>query len=127
MTGAAVKYGSDLDLLVTALFDLLCNICSDQFISGYEELLLILQVIDVLCSITSCKTIAERLNNILLGTCHVGDFLDPCEVIRTAVFLGNDNVLGNIDETTCQVTGVSCLKSCIGERFTGTVRTDEEL
>ena len=45
----------------------------------------------------------------------------------TAIFLDNDGVLRHIDKTTCQITGVSCLQSRIGQTLTGTMGRVEVL
>ena len=46
---------------------------------------------------------------------------------RAAVLLGDDDVVGDVDQTTGQITSVSGLQSGIGQTLTGTVRGDEVL
>ena len=45
----------------------------------------------------------------------------------SAVFLADDDVVGNIDKTTCQITGVGCLQGGVGKTLAGTVGRDEVL
>ena len=45
----------------------------------------------------------------------------------TAVLLGNDDVVRDVDKTTSEVTGVSCLQSGISKTLAGTVRRDKVL
>ena len=45
----------------------------------------------------------------------------------TAVFLGNDDIVRHVDQTTGKVTGVGSLHSGIGKTLTGTVGSDEVL
>ena len=40
---------------------------------------------------------------------------------RTAIWLRNDRILRNVNETACQITGVSGFQSRIGQTLTGTV------
>jgi len=44
-----------------------------------------------------------------------------------AVALGDDRILGDVMETTREVTGVRCLQSGICQAFTSTVSRDEVL
>ena len=44
---------------------------------------------------------------------------------RAAVFLGDDDVVADIDQTASQITGVGRLHSRIGKTLTGTVRRNE--
>ena len=46
---------------------------------------------------------------------------------RTAVFVGDDDILRHVNQTTGQVAGVSGLQRGIGKTLTGTVRGDEVL
>src|SRR5690606_20750836 len=46
---------------------------------------------------------------------------------RAAIVLGNDEVLGHVDQTTGQVTRVSRLQRRIGQTLTRTVSRDEVL
>ncbi len=43
------------------------------------------------------------------------------------VHLGNHQVLGDVNQTTCQVTGVGCLQSGVGKAFASAVSRDEVL
>ena len=46
---------------------------------------------------------------------------------RAAVFLGDDDIVGNVYETAGEVTGVGRLQGGIGKTLTGTVRRDKVL
>src|SRR5690606_12333931 len=48
-------------------------------------------------------------------------------LVGTAIHLGNHQVLGHVNQTTGQITGVRCLQCGIGQTLTGTVGRDEVL
>ncbi|MNZ97516.1 hypothetical protein D3C78_1167580 [compost metagenome] len=68
-------------------------------------------------NITTFNTIIQSLDNFFT----VLDNSNSKAFICTTIFFSNDNVLGYVNETTSQVTGVSCPKRCIRQTFTGTV------
>ena len=46
---------------------------------------------------------------------------------RTAILLGDNDIMRNVNETTGQVTGIGCLHRGVGKTLTGTVGRDEVL
>ena len=69
------------------------------------------------------NAVAERLND-FAGLFELGD-ADAVE--RSAVELGNDRVLRDVDQTSRQVAGVGRLQCGVGQTLTRTVRRDEVL
>src|SRR5690606_14673849 len=53
--------------------------------------------------------------------------LHALTLVGTAIHLGSHQVLGDVNQTTGQVTGVRCLQCGIGQTLTGTVGRDEVL
>src|SRR5690606_22181165 len=45
----------------------------------------------------------------------------------SAIFLGNNEVVRNVNKTTCQVSCIGCFQRRIGKTFTSTVSRDEVL
>ena len=55
------------------------------------------------------------------------DAFDPDAAARLAVFLADDQLLRDVDESTGQVAGVGGTERGVGETLAGTVRRDEVL
>ena len=65
--------------------------------------------------------IVERLHHVVVAL----DGRSRQAAERTAVLLVDDHVLCDVNQTACQITGVSRLQCGIGKTLTGTVRRDE--
>ena len=65
--------------------------------------------------------LAEGLDDLVLVLDRGGD--QAAE--RAAVFLGDDDVVGDVHQAAGQVTGIRRLQGGIGQTLTGTVRGDE--
>jgi len=72
---------------------------------------------------TSQHSIAQGLNNIAT----FNDRRHRYAIARLTVDLGNDQVLGNVNKTTRQVTGVGRLQCGISQSLSGTVSRDKVL
>ena len=76
-----------------------------------------------LCEYAPQNTLAQWLN-------YVTTFYERRHrntILRFTVDLGNDEILCNVDETPCQVTGVCGLQRGIGKTLASAVRRDEIL
>ena len=78
---------------------------------------------DITSNHTTQNALTQRLNNI--ATFNVRRHQQA--VVGAAIRLGNNQILSNINQTTSQVTGVSCLQSRVGQTLTSTVSRDEVL
>src|SRR5210317_151584 len=113
---------ADLDFLYSCVLDLL----NQGLINGLIVLnknLVRNRVDNIFESSTPQNTIAQRLDN--FTALDQGADIDAVQ--STAIVFHNDCVLSNVNQTTGEVTRVSCLKRCIGQTFTGTVSRDEVL
>lgn len=117
------KDSSYLDLINACVDDLLCLVVAHESIGGNEHLSG-LGIDNIMAGIASDKALCKRLDNIAV---FVNDGADNDTGIGTAVGLGDDNILRNIDKTTGKVTGVGGLKSRIRQRLTRAARCDEVL
>ncbi len=121
-TTLACQHRADMNLLDTGVFDFLHQGFVD-FDVGLNEDLVGHRVHNIVERGTAENTIAQRLND--FTALNKGADLDTVQ--RTAVIFHDDGVLGNVDQTTGQVTGVGRLERRIGETLTGTVGRDEVL
>ena len=78
-------------------------------------------VLDGLAGETSCNTLLKAFN--LFPSVHEGfhPHTRNLAFVFTAVHLTDDQILGNVNQTSCQVTGVSGTQSCIRQTFTSTM------
>ena len=82
---------------------------------------------DILGNEASCDTLLQALDS-LLSVCkaldlHIRNLASAC----AAVILADNQILGNVNQTSCQVSGVGCTQSRIGKSLTGAVSGDEVL
>ena len=126
VVAAAGQDGADLDLLgrlavlVHALLhDQLCPLRGHHMVGLHEHIAVF--IFDALAQVAPCDTLLQALDFLVaLHKCmdvHAGDLL----TLLAAVHLTDDELLGDVYQTSCQVTGVGCSKSCIGQTLTRSV------
>ena len=71
------------------------------------------------------ELVAQEVDSLAARACQTGAFADEVDAEYVAVIFADDDVLGNVDETTGQITRVSCTQCRIGQAFTGAVRRSE--
>src|SRR5205823_9100933 len=118
----AGEHGADLDLLDAGLLDRVGELLGDLIVLT-DQHLAGQRVIDVFLRDAADDAVAERLEDV--AAFH--DRGDGDAVERLAVLLGNDDVLGHVDEAAGQVAGVGGLERRIGQTLTRAVRGDEVL
>ena len=107
--GLAGEHRTDFDFFDVGLFDALADLFGQLF-AGLDDKLVGLRVVDVVDRGTAKNLLAEALDDVLA-------FLEGCRgqaAQGAAVLFGDDDVVGHVDQTTGEVTGVSRLKSGIG-------------
>ena len=121
MFGLAGEYRADFHFLNASSFDSLTFGLANLFASIDDDITFVVE--DIVYRNAAEDTLSERSNNgiVLLDSAC-------CESAEgTAVLFGDDNVVRNIDKTTCEVTSVGGLQSGIGQTLTSTVRRYEVL
>ena len=84
-------------------------------------------ILDRLTGESSCNTLLKAFD--LLFAVHKAFDIHTGDLVSclAAVCLSNDQLLGYVNHSSGQVTGVGCTKSCIGKTFTRSVRRHEVL
>ncbi len=94
-----------------------------DFLTGCNDELAGSGMDDVMNRHTSENALAKRRNDFIAILKGGADKTAEC----TAIFLGNDDIVRDIHQTTRQITGVGRLKGGISKTLTGTVGGDEVL
>ena len=116
------QHRTDLDLFDTSFLDPVGQLLGELLVLR-DDHLAGERVVDVFLRDAADDTVTQRLEDV--STLHDrrhGDAID-----RRAVDLGDDHVLGDVDETPGQVSRVGGLERRIGQSLTGTVSRDEVL
>lgn len=116
----AVENGTDSNSLNACVNDLLGIVLVDELVLAYDKVAC-LGIVKIVHKVTAKKSFLERLDHLVT----VLDGVDLNTLISAAVLLVNDNVLRNVNQTTCEVTGVSGTKSRICQTLTGASGGDE--
>ena len=74
---------------------------------------------DISSQYTADNLICHEGDSLTGGTSQTGPFTHQIDTKDIAVFFTDDDILGNIDKTTGQITRVSCTQCRIGQTFTG--------
>ena len=72
---------------------------------------------------TTDNAVTQRFNDLAVPN----DRFRPDTANRSAILFGNDHVLCNVNQTTCQITRVSGFERRISQTFTRTVRRNKVL
>ena len=118
-TGFAGEHGANLDALDAGSLDGRGEVFGDFLVDVDDDLAFV--VLDLLEGDAADDAVAQRLDD-LAGLDDGGD-VDAFDGL--AVALGDDDVLGHVDQTTGEVAGVSGFERGIGEALTRAVRGDE--
>ena len=118
----AGQHRTDLHLLNREALDEVGEVFGD-LVAGAEDLLAGERIVDVVDRGTAEDALAERLDDLVLVLDRGGDQAAQ----RAAVFLGDDDVVGDVHQAAGQVTGVRRLEGGVGQTLTGAVRGDEVL
>ena len=124
MLGLTCEHTSDKHAFDTCILDRLCFLIGDFMVDRDDDLSGV-RIHDVLQCIETGDAIGQGLDDlVLLGIldCGPDDSVDG-----SAVILVDDDVLGDIDKSSCKVSGLSGLESGIGQSLSGSVGGDEEL
>ena len=95
-------------------------VCLDNHFSG-------IRICDRLSDISACQSLLKSLDGLFTVRKALISMYGIVPLPFTAVCLTDNKVLGNVNKTSCQVTGVGCTKSRIGQTFSRTMRGDEVL
>ena len=117
--GFTGEYVADICFLNACSHALSCQIIRDVLISVNDDFTG-LRILNRMLSITADDTVIELLDHgvVLL----VNDIRYTVSLVRSAVVFIDDDFLGNVNETSCQISGFSCLKRCIRQTLTYAVR-----
>ena len=111
------EHAANLDALDRAGLNLCCNGLGD-FLASSDDELVVRRIDDIMDADTTEDTIVERADDLVTILKGGADKTTK----GAAVLLGDDDVVRDIHQTTCQVTCVGRLQSGIGKTLTGTVR-----
>ena len=120
--GLAGEHRTDLDLFDARFLNRVGQLLGDLVVLG-DELFAGERIVDILLRHAADDAIAERLENV--AAFHDGSDGDAVE--RLTILLGDDDVLGHVDQTARQVAGVGGLERRIGQTLARAVRGDEVL
>ena len=120
--GLAGEHGADDDLFDAGFLDLDDEVLFELGVRGDDDLARE-RVDDVFERHAAEDAVAEGLDDFA----GVLELRDADAVERSAVELGDDGVLRDVDETTREVTGVRRLERGVREALTSAVRRDEVL
>ena len=118
--GFAGQYRTNSDHFDSGFFDSIGMVLVD-FLSGLDDNFVGDRVIYIIKGHTTENTIGERLDYFF--TLFQGGNVDPENGI--AIGLGDDYILSHVDQSPCQIPGISRLQGRIGQTFTSTVRGNE--
>ena len=116
----AGEHRTDFDALDRRLFDFLGNLFGDFFARVNEDFARE-GVLHIVHRNTAEDTLRKRSDNLFV-VFELGAYETTQ---RAAVFFVDNHIVGHIDETTGEVSGVGRLQGRIGKTFTGTVGRDE--
>ncbi len=119
----AGQHRPDVDLLDPGVIDLFRQRLVDLLIGIYQHHLIVIGILDLFQNNPPQDAFAGRLDD--FPALHQGGDIDPVD--RTAVVLGNDAILSDIDEPPGEISRVGCFQCRIGKAFPGAVRGDEVL
>ena len=97
--------------------------CIGDFLTGLNDDLVGGRVNDIVHRHAAHNALAQRRDNVVL----VLDLAAHQSTQGATVLLGDDHVVGHVDETACEITGIGGLQSGVGKTLAGTVRRDEVL
>ncbi len=118
----ASEHRTYLDTLDGRVFDGLGHGLCD-FLTGGNEQFACHRMDDIVYGNTAENTLIQRRDD--LFTVLQGGADQTAQ--RAAILLGDNHVVGYVDKTTGQVSGVGSLHGGVGKTLTGTVRCDEVL
>ena len=116
VAGVTCKDGADCHFFNTSINDFTRLVFCDQFIWTNNDRTSF-WMFNCFLSVTTIETLFQRLDH-LLAFC---DRSDKKSTICTTVIFTDNHILGNVNQTTSQVTRVGCLKGRIGHTLTSTV------
>ena len=116
--GLAGEERTDLDFGDAFFDDSLGVFFADEGVALHKDLTGLWRD-DVMHGVTSDKTVLEFDEDDVFG--GVFDLTDLETVVAMAIFLTDDDVLSDVDETSSEITRVSGLKSGVGTTLAGTV------
>ena len=109
----AAQHGTDLDGLHAGFHNTLCIGGIHQLVLGNDQLALV--VPQILYQVSAHQTLCQRLNHFV----SVADLINLNTVISVAVMLPDDHILGNVYQTTGQITGVRSTQCGIRQTLPG--------
>src|SRR5450830_1908452 len=118
----ASQRSANLDFVDAEAFDFFNRIFIHQR-TGFVQRSLGFRIDDVGSSNTAEDTVAQRFNDFTAFNHR----LHGRAVGGTAIIFDHDQILGHVNQTTCQVTGVRGLQRRIGQTLTGAVRRNKVL
>ncbi len=122
MLGLAGEHRTNLDTLYGRLLNDLCDGLGNLLTGSHDELTSI-RMNDIVNADTTEDALVERRDGLVAILQGGADQATQ----RATVFLVDDDVVRDVNETTRQVTGVGRLHGGVGQTLTGTVGRDEVL
>ena len=124
----ACKNCSYLNMFNTCLNDFFCTLRCYKVVSTKYKLTC-LWINNIFCKETSCNSFLKWFKNISLCIAVCCCFLiyklinvhtRYCSAYAAIIFTDNE-ILWNVNKTSCKVTWIGCTKGCIWKTFTGTM------
>ena len=120
MTCFTCKDWTDCDFFDTSCNDLRCNSFCNQLIFT-DDLLTCFRMYNRFTCVTTIETLRQWFYHFFTGR----NIANHKTTVRTTVIFTDNHILGNVNETTCQVTWIGCFKGRVGHPFTGTMGREE--
>ena len=98
-----------------------CQLFGDLLVDTHDEAAFIIP--NLFQGDSSDDAVPQRLDDLA----RLNDRLDIDPLVGAAVGMGDDHILGNIDQTARQVPGIGCLQGGISQAFASAVGGDKVL
>ena len=120
MFALACEHRTNLDTLDRRIFYTLCYRFRD-FLTGRKYYFTCCRIYDIVYRHTTKNALGKsRYDLVAILQCRTNKSAQ-----RSTIFLVDDDVMRNVDKTTCKISGIGRLHGCVGKTLTGTVGRDE--
>src|SRR5690606_9519284 len=116
----ASQYRTYLNRINSCFLYLLRDLTCNLFATGDDQVLAH-RIVHIVQRSTTFNPVRQRFNDVFIIFQRVCSNTTQC----SAIFFSYHHILCNVNETTCEVTGIGSLKGRIRKTFTRTVGRDE--
>ncbi len=118
--GLAAEDGADFNAFDTVVHNNV-RICIGHQLVLADQHFPSLVIHEIFCKVAANQPLMQRFND-FAAFLNIVNFKSIC---CATVILTDNNILRNIDQAACQISGIRCTQSCICQAFTGTARRNE--